>query len=190
MEYMFDNLRANMLNKEASSPKNKSSEIINNMSIKTGDVVADVGSGGGYFTFKFSEEVGKNGNVYSIDVNQKTLKYIAEIARNKKMDNIKTIQATENGLVLPEKVDILFLRNVFHHLPQQDEYFKNIKQFIKNNGKIVIIEHEKKGFNFVGMFGHYTLEEDIINKMEMAGFDMYKRFDFLPNQSFTMYKMQ
>ena len=36
---MFTNLRVNMLNIEASSPKNKPLEIINNMNIKNGDVL-------------------------------------------------------------------------------------------------------------------------------------------------------
>ena len=57
---MFNNYRVNMLNKEAGSPKNKSIEIIKNMDIQKEDVIADIGSGGGYFTFKFSNEVGIN----------------------------------------------------------------------------------------------------------------------------------
>ena len=187
---MFNNLRMNMLNKEAGSPKNKPLEIINNMDIKRGDVIADLGSGGGYFTFIFSKQVGREGKIYSVDVNQKTLKYIDEQARKEKLNNVKTIRTNESGLILPEKVDILFLRNVFHHLPQQDKYFRNIKQFIKKDGKIVIIDHKKKGFNFVGLFGHYTPEEVIIDKMEKAGFSVYKKFGFLPNQSFTVFKMK
>jgi len=187
---MFTNLRVNMLNIEASSPKNKPLEIINNMNIKNGDVIADIGSGGGYFTFKFSKAAGKEGKIYSVDTNQKTLNYITQKARKEKLNNIKTIHTNENGLILPEMVDILFLRNVFHLLPQLDEYFKNIKQFIKNDGKIVLIEHKIKGFNFVGIFGHYTSEEVIKDKMEKAGYRTYKKFDFLPNQSFTIFKMK
>ena len=73
---MFDNYRVKMLNKEASSPKNKSTDIIKNLNIQKNDVVADIGSGGGYFTFEFSNEVGKNGKIYTIDTNQKSLEYI------------------------------------------------------------------------------------------------------------------
>ncbi len=185
---MFKNFRMNMLNKEASSPKNKSLDIIKNMNIQNGDVIADVGSGGGYFTFKFSNEVGINGKVYSIDTNQKSLEYINDNLKNQKLNNIHTILVDENGLLIPEKVDTIFLRNVFHHLPEQVEYFKNIKQFLKKDGKIVIIEHKKKGFSFVSIFGHNTPEKVIIDTMNSADYNLYKKLDILPSQSFTIYE--
>ena len=187
---MFNNYRVEMLNKEAGSPKNNSLEIIKNMNIQKEEVIADIGSGGGYFTIKFSNEVGKNGKVYSIDTNQKSLEYINGNSKNLKLNNIQTVLVDENGLFIPEKVDTIFLRNVFHHLPKQIEYFKNTRQFLKKDGKIVIIEHKKKGFSFVSLFGHNTSEETIIDIMHKAGFALHKQFNFLPNQSFTMFKMK
>jgi arsenite methyltransferase len=185
---MFENYRVEMLNKEAESPKNKSLEIIKNIDIKEGDIIADLGSGGGYFSLKFSNEVGESGKVYSIDTNQKSLEYIESNANKQHINNIKIVNAHENELFLEEKVDIIFLRNVFHHLPQQDEYFKNIRQFLRKDGKVIIIEHKKKGFSFVSLFGHNTPEEVIIDTMNNAGFILYKKFDFLPTQSFTIFK--
>ena len=187
---MFENYRVEMLNKEAKSLKNKPLEIIKNLDIKKGDIIADIGAGGGYFTFQFSKEVGENGKIYSIDTSQKSLEYIEHIAKKGNIKNIKTVHADENGLFLQEKVDTIFLRNVFHHLPQTEEYFKNIKQFLKEDGKITIIEHKKKGFSFVSIFGHNTPEEFITDTMDNAGFNIYKKFDFLPNQSFTIFKMK
>jgi hypothetical protein len=45
-------------------------------------------------------------------------------------------------------------------------------------------------FSFVGMFGHYTPEEVVIDKMEKAGFYVSENFDFLDNQSFILFKMK
>ena len=187
---MFNNYRVNMLNKEAGSSKNKPFKIMENINIQKEDVIADIGSGGGFFTFKFSNEVGKNGKVYSIDTNQKSLGYINDQSKNLKFNNINTILVDGNGLIIPEKVDIIFLRNVFHHLPEQVEYFKNIKQFMKKDGKIVIIEHKKNGFNFVSLFGHNTPEEVITDTMDQAGYNLHNKLDILPNQSFTIFKMK
>ena len=63
--------------------------------------------------------------------------------------------AKDNGLILPEKVDLFFLRNVFHHLPEPVEYFKNIRRFLNNEGKVTLIDYNKKGFSFVGIFGRH-----------------------------------
>jgi predicted methyltransferase len=48
-----------MLNREASSPKNKPVEIIEHLNIYNGNVVGDIGSGGGFFTREFSREVAR-----------------------------------------------------------------------------------------------------------------------------------
>ena len=68
---MLTGFRLKMLNREASSPKNKPLEIIEHLNIQDGMVVGDIGSGGGYFTHEFSRKVGREGQVYAIDVNQK-----------------------------------------------------------------------------------------------------------------------
>jgi arsenite methyltransferase len=187
---MFENFRLNMLNREAASPKNKPDEIIKNLYIQKGDIIADIGAGGGHFTFEFSRKVGKNGRVYAIDTNKKSLDFINDKSKKELINNIKTVLADENGISLPEKVDTFFLRNVFHHLPEMVEYFKNIKQFLKDDGKIAIVDYKRKGFSFVGIFGHYTPENVMVDKMEKAGFYASEKFDFLDNQSFMVFKMK
>ncbi|MGZ7068625.1 MAG: class I SAM-dependent methyltransferase [Methanobacterium sp.] len=187
---MFENFRLNMLNKEAASPKNKPSEIIKSLNIQKGDIVGDIGTGGGYFSFEFSKEVGDEGKVYAIDTNKKSLDFIKVKSKEKGINNIKTVLADDNGLSLPEKADIFFLRNVFHHLPEPVGYFKNARQFLKDEGKIVIIDYKKRGFSFTGIFGHYTPEDDLIDIMGKAGFILKDKFDFLSEQSFIIFKIR
>ncbi len=187
---MFENFRLNMLNKKATSPGNKPDEILKSLNICNGDAIGDIGIGGGYFTFEFSREVGENGKVYAIDNNQKSLDFIDDKLKKSNINNIKTVLGNENGLNLPEKVDLFLLRNVFHHLSEQERYFKNTKQFLKYDGKIAVIDYKKKKFSFMGLLGHYTPEEVLIGKMEKAGFKAFKKFDFLPEQSFIIFKMK
>ncbi len=188
---MFTSFRLNMLNREASSPKNRPEKIIKSLNIQNGDIIGDIGSGGGYFTLKFAREVGKEGKVYAVDTNQKSLTFIEDQSKKEGLTNIKTVLVDENGLSLPEKgFDLFFLRNVFHHLPEQVEYFKNIKQFLKKDGGIAIIDYKKKGFSFTGLFGHYTSPEGLVDKLEKAGFYPSETFEFLPDQSFIIFKMK
>jgi len=65
---------------------------------------------------------------------------------------------------------MFFLRNVFHHIPRQVEYLKNIKQFLKSDGKIAIIDYKERGFTFTGIFGHFTPEDVLLDKLKKAGF--------------------
>ncbi len=183
---MLTKFSLQMLNKEASSPKNKSSAILEHLNIKDGMVVGDIGSGGGYFAYEFSRKVGKDGLVYAIDVKQKYLDFIDLKLEKKGIMNVKTIQANPNGLNLPE-VDLFFLRNVFHHLPHQLEYIKNIKKSLNDMGKIAIIDYNQKKFTFAGFFGHYTPENKLLDIMGGAGFYPVEKHDFLQDQLFMIF---
>ncbi len=190
MVKLLSNLRLKMLNKEAASLKNKPDEIIKNLDIQNGEIIGDIGAGGGYFSFKFSKRVGYQGRVYAIDASQKALTFIGDKSKKDMLDNIKPVLAYNNGFMLPETVDIFFLRNVFHHLPNPVEYLKNIKKFLKKDGKLVIIDHQKNGFSFMGIFDHFIPEELIIKTVEKSGFYLSEKFDFLTGHSFTVYKMK
>lgn len=180
-----------MFNKKALDPRNKPDEIIEAIGLKCGQIIADIGAGGGYFSLRFAEIVGQDGKVYAVDTNPEFLQFIEDSANEKGLKNIITL-LVENKLILPEKsLDFVFMRNVTHHLPNRVGHFKNLKQFLKPNGRIVIIEYKKgKIFNFHRLFGHYVSKEIIIQEMKEAGYLLEKEFDFLPEQHFTMYKQQ
>jgi ubiquinone/menaquinone biosynthesis C-methylase UbiE len=187
---MLSNFRLRILNREAASPKNKPDEIINLLNISDGDIMGDIGAGGGYFTYQFSRKVGKNGKVYSIDTNRKSLDFIEYNLKDSGIKNIKTILGNEHSVPLPERVDMFFMRNVFHHLSLPDVYLKNIIQLLKKNGKLVIIDHQKEGFSLASFIDHFIPEETIIKIVEKAGFCMVEKYDFVPKHVFLVFEMK
>jgi arsenite methyltransferase len=184
---MFTEFRLKMLNREAASPKNKSSTIIKNLNLREGMTVGDIGSGGGYFTHEFSRKVGNDGQVYAIDVNGDALDYISSNMSKEGINNVKTIRANPNGSNLPFGVDIFFLRNVFHHLHDQEGYFRNIKEHLNQDGQIAIIDFNKKQLSFCGLLGHYTPDDVLLDVMSRAGYYLQEKHDFLPSQLFMIF---
>lgn len=77
------NLIAEMFNKKASDPKNKPDDILKALELQPGQKVADIGAGGGYFSLRFAEVVGKNGQVFAVDTDPKFLEYIRHYAKRK-----------------------------------------------------------------------------------------------------------
>ena len=181
--------RAKMFNKKASDSKNKPDQILEAIALKPGQNIADIGAGGGYFSLRFAEMVGRKGKVYAIDINPDFLEFIKNSAKEKKLNNVITNLATEDGLDLPEKsLDFIFMRNISHHISNRVEYFGSLKKFLKPDGKIIIIEYKPtRSFSFRGLFGHHVAKEIIIREMEEAGYLFEKEFDFLPEQHFTIY---
>ena len=92
-------------------------KVVASLQLKPGDKVADLGSGGGYFTFRLADAVGKSGVVYAVDVDQGLLDYLDKTAGEKGYTNIKTVRASKDQAGLaPVSVDLIFVCNTFHHI--------------------------------------------------------------------------
>jgi ubiquinone/menaquinone biosynthesis C-methylase UbiE len=160
--------------------------------LQSGQNIADIGAGGGYFSLRFANAVERKGEVYAVDTNPEFLEFIRNSAEEKGLNNVKTILTTEDKLILPEKsLDLIFMRNVYHHLPNRVEYFRNLTGILKPDGKIVIIEYKRGGlFSFHRIFRHYVPRETIVKEMDEAGCQLKENFDFLPEQSFTIFSLK
>jgi len=179
-----------ILNMEASSSRSRPREIIEKLRIQEGCTVADLGSGGGYFTLEFARRVGRTGRVFAVDVKPKYLDLIRRQSQHEGLNNIAFVTAENEGVELPEEsIDLVFVRNTFHHLSERVEYFRNFKKFLKPDGKAAIIEYKAKGrLSFATLFKHYTPAEVIRREMEAAGYSLVQSFDVLPEQSFLIFQ--
>jgi arsenite methyltransferase len=188
---MFTSLFLKLLNREASSPKSKPDEIIASLPIHEGSAVADIGSGGGYFTLLFAGKVGKAGRVFAVDVKPKYLDFVRRSAERAGVDTISYVPGGSD-LALPEAgLDLIFARNVYHHLPEPESYFRGLREYLKPGGQVAIIEHKpKRGLGFVALFKHHTAKTTIVQDMEKAGYAVVRSFDFLPDQTFTLFAVK
>lgn len=183
--------QAEMFNRRASRPKFKAAEIFATLQISVKGTVADIGSGGGYFTMRFAEAVGLDGKVYALDTNPNLLNYIAKIASENQMTHIETVLIADTGINLPGPgCDLIFLRNVFHHIEKPVDYFKKLKPALKPGGKIAVIDYRKgKALNFITLFGHCVAAGVIHESLQKAGCKLFASYDFLPEQSFDVFQL-
>jgi ubiquinone/menaquinone biosynthesis C-methylase UbiE len=179
-----------LLEAETALQKAQSNSIISKLCLQEGDSIADIGAAGGYFSIEFAKIVGCHGKVLAVDRNSTFLEYINYKYTKHKIRNITTI-FSENfpGSLLEQSIDMIFMKNVFHHLQNPHEYFSTIKPFIKSTGKIAIIDHiPGKPLNFVNIFNHVMPLSTIKKTMLAANYKLSESFDFLPTQSFTIWE--
>ena len=182
--------RPEMFNKKASKPKYKADQIMEILSLKPGQIIADIGSGGGYFVYRFAKAVGDTGKVYAVDTNQEFLKFIKKQAAEQGLTNVVTLLITSEHPDLPKHtLDYVFLRNVTHHLPNRVEYFQRLKETLKPDGKVIIIEYDGRGgfFSFHRLHQHFVPQNTLLEEMKQAGYVIQKSYDFLSEQSFTIF---
>ena len=91
--------------------------VIAALGLEPGDSVADLGSGGGYFTFLLADAVGENGHVYAVDVAADMNERLAGIAAERGYSQVETILAAPDDANLPSAgVDLVFTSNTYHHI--------------------------------------------------------------------------
>jgi arsenite methyltransferase len=161
-------------------------EVVAALGLGAGDHVADLGAGGGYFTFRLAEAVGENGTLYAIDVDPDMLEYIEVTAAQKRLFQVFTHLGEASDPGLPDQsVDLIFISNTFHHLPERIDYFRNARASLKHGGRIAVVELSQNSFPA----GHFTPPETIVTEMGKAGYLRAAHHEFLPRQSFQIFEV-
>jgi ubiquinone/menaquinone biosynthesis C-methylase UbiE len=154
-------------------------KVIESLNIRPGEYVADLGSGGGYFTFRLARAVGPMGRVYAVDVDEGLNRDLSQRAEREGLKNIEVILAKPEDPLLPESgIDLIFTSNTYHHIRERGRYFANLKKYLRPGGRIAIIDFNQEGW--IQSFGHYTPADVIKKDMSAAGYRLEREFDFLP----------
>ena len=158
------------------------SKLIKNMRIKPNDIVADIGAGSGYHTFKIAA-LTKNGFVYAVDIQPEMLMVIEETKETGKIKNIETILGTEKSIQLPSNsVDKILMVDVYHEFNFPAEIIVSIKKALKPNGELFLIEYRSEDSSVPIKEIHKMSEKQAIKEMEAAGFRLKKNITNLPWQ--------
>jgi arsenite methyltransferase len=162
--------------------------VIAALALQPGNVVADLGSGTGYFTLRFARAVGPSGRVFAVDTDAGLRAAIVRDAAKAELTNVTTVEAKEGiPLQLPEPVDVIFLSNVFHHLPDQAAYFAAGRSQLRSGGRVAILESTPDGL-FARWFGHATAPAAVRATMTEAGYEMGENHDFVDRHSFQVFR--
>ena len=118
----------------------KTSEVITRLSLKPGDVVADLGAGTGLFAFPLAKAVG-SGRVYAVELDEDFLTHIRGKAKGEGVTNIVPVLGKFTDPALPARdVDVAFFHDVLHHVENRSAYIKSVAGYVKPGGRIVVIE--------------------------------------------------
>ena len=166
----------------------KPHEVMRALGLKAGEVIADIGAGSGYFTFRLTHHVGDMGKVYAVDVSPDMIRHINHRIRELKATNVVSILADPDDPLLPDaSVDRFFFSDSWHHIDNQTQYLSLMKQMLKPGGEIIMIDFHKKELPVGPPMQMKIAREDLIKQMESNGFRLMKEHTFLPYQYFLVF---
>lgn len=144
--------------------------VIDKLGDISGKIVADIGSGTGYFTFPISQNAKR---VLAIDIEQRYLDYIEDRKLELPIDQadvIETRLTVENEPNLhTDEVDAVLMVNVFYYLNDKFGYMKIVNNALRKDGVLVLVDF-KQGTLPVGPSGKKNSPNEVIENLKSAGF--------------------
>jgi arsenite methyltransferase len=161
-------------------------KVIQSLGIQPGSIIADLGSGSGYFTLRLANAAGPTGKVYAVDVDSAINEALKERAKRERADTVVVVSAKPDDPQLPEPVDLIFTSNTYHHIDNRIAYFAALIKHLRPSGRLAVIDYDRTAW-LEGLWGHYTPREFIKRELEQAGYELQNDFDFLERQSFLIF---
>lgn len=164
----------------------KTEENIPKLPIRPGMTVADVGSGPGYFTFKFSDIVGSKGKVYAIETNPQHLDFLRNYVTKYNVSNVEVVTSSFEGIGLDPsiRVDAVYMCSLYHNVyaaftdEERDSFVGSIRRALNPNGTLIIVDNDMVEDDELPYHGPHISRELLINQLHYYGFELEQQFNF------------
>ena len=160
--------------------------VVDALGLKPGQLVVDLGSGSGLFTRALARAVAPDGTAYAVDIDPALLKIVERSAKRSELKNLVTVLAAPDDPKLPQAVDVIFICDTFHHLPDKPAYARTLARYLKSGGRVAVIDFKN---DWPG--GHDAMRytpDDLEGWMTAAGFIRDQSFEFPKNSFFITYR--
>lgn len=145
-----------------SDPENN----IKQFALSPGMMVADFGSGSGFYSIAAAKAVSPGGKVFAVDIQKDLLEKLKNGARQDHISNIDIVWGDLEHLggtkLRESSIDAVMACNLFFQIENKDALCLEIKRVLRPNGRAMVVD-------WGGSFGGVgPVETDIISKIKMT----------------------
>lgn len=157
--------------------------------LKKGDVVADIGAGVGYFTWRMAERVGPEGLVYASDIQPGMLAQLKKNVAARGLANVVPVLGTDVDPKLPAgKLDLALLVDVYHEFSQPQTMLARIREALKPSGRMILLEYRKEDPSVPIRLEHKMTVQEVRAEIEPEGFKFETSLESLPRQHILIFR--
>ncbi|WP_237586767.1 class I SAM-dependent methyltransferase [Pontibacter russatus] len=176
------------LDRSTRQEEENSLRAIDGMTLNPQSVVADIGAGTGFYTFKVAEKVPK-GKIYAVELQDAFVAELKERSQELGLSNVKVVKGGAKSINVPDtSLDLAFMVDVYHELEYPREMLQAIHRALKPDGKLLLLEYRAEDPKVPIRELHKMTAQQVKEELEANGFKLFKREDSLPIQHFLMFE--
>jgi SAM-dependent methyltransferase len=160
--------------------------VIETLALKPDASVADLGAGTGYFAARLANMLPK-GIVYAVDLEPDMVRYLGERAKREGLANLKPVQAAAGDARLPEKVDLVLLVDVYHHIEARERYFRQLAASLRTGARIAVIDFRLDSPEGPPKASRIAPAQ-VKAELGLAGYALAEEHGFLQRQYFLIFR--
>ncbi|MEO5914910.1 MAG: class I SAM-dependent methyltransferase [Luteolibacter sp.] len=164
------------------------SRAINALNLAPNAVIADIGAGSGYYSFRIAPKV-PLGRVVAVDIQPEMLDFLKKRSEELKIGNVQPHLGTVNSVALPEKsLDAALMVDAYHEFSEPAEMLESLFKSLKPGGKIFLLEYRAEDAEVPIKPLHKMTEAQARLEFEQAGFRFVENRKELPWQHFLVFE--
>lgn len=163
-------------------------EVVEALNLQPTDVVADVGAGTGYFSFRLSSVV-PQGKVLAIDVQPEMIDILTFLKEENGAVNVEPVLGRETDPHLPpDTVDLALMVDAYHEFAYPQEMMQGIVQGLKPGGRVALVEYRGENPLIPIKPLHKMTVRQVRRELEAIGLTWVETLEFLPQQHLIIFQ--
>lgn len=188
ISFVMGHRAAGWLERPAREREERTDLLIDALPLEPDHVVADIGAGTGYFSFRIAERV-PQGKVLAVDIQPEMLAFVDARRARGDGDNVETVLGTVTDPMLPEAgVDLILLVDAYHEFSHPAEMGQAMADALAPGGRLVLIEYRAEDPRVMIKPLHKMSEDQARKEMAAVGLEWERTESFLPQQHFMVFR--
>jgi ubiquinone/menaquinone biosynthesis C-methylase UbiE len=184
---VMGHLGAGWLERPEREQEERTDLLADALDLKPTDVIADIGAGTGYFSFRLARLV-PQGKVLAVDIQPEMIDYLNAGKRKAKTLNVEPVLGTITDPKLPaNSVDIALMVDAYHEFSNPREMMENLVRSLRPGGRVVLVEYRAEDPNVPIKEHHKLSEAQAVKEMKAVGLRLLKNDRRLPQQHILVF---
>jgi len=168
----------------------KPDDVVRALHLTGAEIVADVGAGSGYFTFRFAAAL-PEGRVVATDIEPEMVRHMHHKAVTEGIRNVEPVLAAADDPKVPAVADIVFVCDVLHHVSDRRAWLVRLHDQMKPGARLILVEFKEGDLPEGPPAALKIPRDEMLRLVHDSGFVLIgEEKDLLPYQTFLVFRKE